>query len=37
MTLALLVSAPLVAQDGKPKTVGGCPAVPAAFHACALE
>ena len=38
LALALTVVAPLVAQEtAKPKTVGGCPAEPAAFHACALD
>jgi hypothetical protein len=34
--LAIAAGASLAAQDGKPKTVGGCPAEPAAFHTCAL-
>ena len=38
LALAFVVVAPLAAQDAaKSKTVGGCPAVPAAFHTCALE
>jgi hypothetical protein len=38
VALAVVVAAPLAAQEAaKPKTVGGCPAEPAAFHTCALE
>jgi hypothetical protein len=37
LALAIAAGASLAAQDGKPKTVGGCPAEPAAFHTCALE
>jgi hypothetical protein len=38
VALAVVVAAPLLAQQAaKPKTVGGCPAEPAAFHPCALE
>ena len=37
LALAIVAGASLAAQDGKPKTVGGCPAEPAAFHTCALE
>jgi hypothetical protein len=36
LALALAAGASLDAQDGKPKTVGGCPAEPAAFHTCAV-
>ena len=36
LALVLAASASLDAQDGKPKTVGGCPAEPAAFHTCAV-
>lgn len=36
LALVLAASAFLDAQDGKPKTVGGCPAEPAAFHTCAV-
>ncbi len=37
LALAIAAGASLAAQDGKAKTVGGCPAEPAAFHACALD
>jgi len=38
IALAVTMSAALTAQNAaKPTTVGGCPAEPAAFHACALE
>ena len=37
VVLALTIAgASLAAQDGKPKTVAGCPAEPATFHTCAL-
>jgi hypothetical protein len=38
LALAIIVVVPLTAQNAAaPKTVGGCPAQPAAFHTCALE
>ena len=38
LAFAIIVVVPLTAQDAAaPKTVGGCPAQPAAFHTCALE
>ena len=37
LALAIVMIASLAAQDNKPKTVGGCPAEPLAFHTCALE
>jgi hypothetical protein len=38
VALAVIMSALVDAQNAaKPTTVGGCPAEPAAFHACALE
>src|SRR5262249_58839602 len=38
LAFAIIVVVPLTAQNAAaPKTVGGCPAQPAAFHTCALE
>ena len=37
LALAVATGASVAAQDGKPKTVGGCPAEPAAFHTCAVD
>ena len=38
LAFAVVAAARVAAQNAaKPKTVGGCPAEPAAFHTCALE